>query len=410
MIEPLEDRRLLSAAVAVMPVTTVPAAHVAAPPTVAHVARLQPFDDDGDDSSDSGGTSGSDDGGEGSGDSGSTGVDDGGEGAGTTDIGGSADGGSSSDSGGEGAGDAGSGGTVPSPVDNAPPNNSGGGGLDAGGTTDDGGDQSVVLYPTGDPYDDSLYDDGGGTIVVIPPTPRAADFGGALRVHLPPNPVAGDAGVATVDVFNTGGRASGTFELAVGVTPDGSAASAIRVADQQVPVHLGHDRVAAYRVPFTLPTTLTPGTYRFLALIDAGNAFAETDEADNVAVGPSFTVAAATSDVSVTSANAAHAARAGRPAAVAVHLRSVGSMAASGTTTITVTATPVDGSTAPVRVASVARPVRLARDQAMTIRLRVPLPALPVGRYQLTVTVTPVSPTDTNAADKSAVTKATLIS
>ena len=401
-VEVLEDRRLFSAT----PLTIAPGHRPSVGPAAAS-ARVHPADDsdDGGDTDAGGSTdSGSTD--SGSTDSGSTGSSDAGDGSADDGDLGSTDGGSFSDD--------------PVTTDPTPTTNDDGssgttGGATTGGdsstavsgstTTDDGsagGDD--LLYPTGDPGEDDLYDDdgGGGTLVVVTPLPGAANFGGTLHVRLPAKPVAGDDGVATLDVFNTGGRAVGPLELAVGVSPDGSAASAVRVGTATVDVRLGHDRVAAYRVRLHLPATLPAGSYRFLGLIDAGSSFAETDESDNVALGPTVAIGAAAPDLAVTGVTAARAVRPGRPLAVTVRLAEAGTVPEVGSATVTLMATPSAGGD-PVPIAVTSRPVRLTPGHASTVRFRLTLPALPAGQYRLTATVTAVSAADGNAADKSAV-------
>ncbi len=380
-IERLEDRRLWSAAGFPIPVAAA-VHHPAAERVVRHV---RPADDD--DPGDAGDAGSADNGG--SDDNGVAATSPGSSAGGSTDVSPPASDGAA-DSGGSSTG------TAPTTDDSG----DAAGGDTSGGTAVDDGTDPTILYPTGDPYDDSLYDDGGTTVVVLG-SAGAADFGGAVHVRLPPHPVAGDAGTATVDVFNTGGRADGRMELAVGVSPDGSAADSIPVADEQVPVHLGHDRVAAYRVPFVLPATLPAGTYRFLALVDAGNAFAETDEANNLAVGPAVAIAAAVPDLSVATVTAAPRLRVGHPATVTVHLAEAGTIDESGSTTITVTAAPAAGGASQL-LATVTRPAQVGRGRPVAEAVRFTVPALPAGRYRLTVRVTPVSAADADAADKSA--------
>ncbi len=430
-IEPLEQRRLLSVVAAITPLghPAPPAtAHgVAAPPhrTPSTPARVHALDDDGGD--DGGDDSDSDSGGDGS----ATGPSDGG----SDDSGGTSGGATtapySPPDDGNGFDNGSSGGSfgndpvtpVPTPPttdpgDDATPAN--GGSADAG-TTDNGtpdhslsdtglpADQATVLYPTGDPGDDDLYDAGAGDDGDgFPVFAAGPNFGGTLHVRLPADPVPGDAGVATVDVFNTGARAVGRLRIALGLSPDGAADDAVHVADDTVAVHLGHDRVTTYRIPFRLPTTLPPGTYRELALIDAGNAFGETDESDNVALGDMVTVAAAVPDVTATALSAPARLRAGRPAAVTLHLRDVGSAAVTGSTTLTVVATPVGSTAPPTVLATVTRTVKLKAGQRSAVPVRLTMPVLPPGRYQLTATVTPTSAADVSAADKSAVTDVTV--
>jgi hypothetical protein len=456
VIEPLEDRRMLSIVlptlVAAAPLhyavdshTTV--SHSTVSRSVAKTAAATPIhtmdddggDDDGgssDDGDSSGDDGGSDDGGESAGDTGDDdGSSDAGEGSGDT----GADDGAGADDGGEAGatpvgdgsadgGEAGGSTVDSSPTDNGTPDNSG----DAGaGTTDNTGDGTAsadgstpapddggtdntgtdtgVVYPIAYPYGDDLYDDNGdGTIVTGPTAPYPPAFGGTLTVRLPAHPVAGDAGVAKVDVFNTGGPAAGKAEIAIGVTPDGSPADAVRVADKTVPVRLGSDRVAIYQVPFKLPTTLAAGTYQFLALIDAGDAFGETANSNNLAFGPSVTIgAAAAPDVSLTAASAPHAVRAGHVATVAVHLQDTEAVAESGPMTVAVTAESTDGTA--TSLATVTRAVHVGRNGRATVRVQVPTAELSAGQYQLTVRLTHASPADVDAADKSVMTMVTVV-
>ncbi len=391
-VERLEGRRLFSTGGTVTSAGPPerPAAHAASLPAS---PRVRPFDDEGD----AGGSSGT--------------TDAGGTGAGDA-SGDPSDNGDSSDVTAGGSFDAGDAGGTPAPVDTDTDTTTGGGdaastGTSGGAGTDDGSGDATVVEPTGDAADDGLDDDaGGGTVVVLPPAQGAADFGGAVHVRLPAHPVAGDAGLAVVDVFNTGGRALGRMDITVGASPDGTPASAVRLADDRVGVHLGHDRVAVYRLPFTLPATLPAGTYRILAVVDAANDFDESSESNNVAVGPAITVAAAVDDVAV-SVTAPATVHAGRPATVAVQLKQVGTAAESGPTTITVTLAPAAGGT-PQLLATVTRPVRIGPLHAATVRVRVSVPRLAAGRYVLTLRATSVSAADADAADKSVVVPVTL--
>jgi hypothetical protein len=443
VIEPLELRQLLSATVAgvARPIhvaaQTVALVQRAAPAraTVAHVTTVRPFDDGGDDG-DSGGDDGGDDGGDSGGSTDDGGTDAGGDTSdtGSTDSGtadsGTADSGTS-DSGtpddGNGFADGSSGGSVSDgSTDTRGTTTDGGtttttttGTTDdgtttttidtAGGSTDDGGDYAL-LYPSGDYCDDALYDApvgqyGNGGLPTRSGTPN---FGGTLHVRLPADPVAGSAGTAPVDVFNTGSRADGQFDIALGISADGSAVDAVRVADDTVGVHLGHDRVTVYRIPFHLPVTLTPGTYQFMALIDAGNDFVETNEADNVAVGPTVAVGQGVPDVSV-SAVAAHAAvRAGQADDVVVHLQDVGNAIESGSVVVTVSLEPTDGSSAATVLTTATRSVHVGLKGRAKLAVPVAVPTgLAAGSYRLAVQVTPVAG-DVDAADKSAVATVTV--
>ena len=121
-------------------------------------------------------------------------------------------------------------------------------------------------------------------------------------------------------------------------------------------------------------------------------------------------VAAAVSDLKVTAATTHATAKAGKRSTVAVHLQDVGTGAVSGTVTITVTATPVDGLGPAVVVATVPRPVHLYAGRRATASVAVQLPTLPAGRYQFAVAVSPVTAGDVDATDKSATTAVTLVS
>lgn len=302
-------------------------------------------------------------------------------------------------------------GTNNSPTNNSPTSDFGAddsGASDSGANNSGTGDTDTsdagtgLQSPTGDPGDDGLYDAGGGTAVVYP-SPGGADFGGTVHVRLRANPVAGDAGVATVAVFNTGLRATGQMDLALGVSPSGSAATAVRVADDRVTVRLGHNRVGVYRVPFRLPTTLPAGTYHFVVRIDAANDFNEADETNNVAVGPAIRIGAAVSDLAIAGVNVRGRARADHDTVVTVHLREAGTAAESGTTTVTVMAQRSDGTGPSQQLAVVTVPVRLTRGRRVTVPIHAAIPALPAGRYRVTVRVTPVSADDGNLADKSGI-------
>ena len=403
--------------------------HAAAPAAVVHPMR--PADDDGGDSGGDDGGGGTDDGGgfdDGSsggdtGDNGSSGGDDTGAGSSSgNDNGGGFD---TGDSGGDTTGPVdsgpvdGGGGYVPTPVDPGPTDNGDAGDNPAhGGTTYygdgdvyDGGDY-VLLYPTGTYCDNALYDVGavGYGVTGLPVYARGADFGGTVRARLPAHPLAGDAGVATVRVFNTGVGTAGRFDVVLGVTPDGTAAHAVRVAADRLGVNLGHDRVTSYRIPFRLPATLPAGRYQLLAMIDAGNEFDEQDESDNVALGPSVDVDVGTPDLSVTSVATRRSARAGGRLGVAVHLRNVGTGIELGTATVTVSVSvePTDGSAAAVVLATLPRRVRLPAGRRATVSVPIPLGTLPAGAYRLTVRVMPADAADVNAVDKSGVTTFTV--
>ena len=387
---------------------------------------MRPADDDGDGGSDDGG--GFDDGSSGgdTGDNssagggadtagGSSSGDDNGDGFGTGSSGG--DTGSPVDSGPVDSGPVdGGGGYTPAPTDNGGDNSGGDGSPDYGGTTYTGdgdvyaGDDYVLLYPAGTYCDNALYDAGvvGLGVVGLPIYARGANFGGTVRARLPAQPLAGDAGVATVRVFNTGQGTAGRFDVVLGVTPDGTAAQAVRVAGVHLGVNLGHDRVATYRIPFRLPATLPAGRYQLLALIDAGNEFDEQDESDNVAIGPSLDVAVGTPDVAVSSVTVRRSTPAGGRLGLAVHLRNVGTGIELGTATVTVSVEPTDGSAAAIVLATLPRRVRVPATRRATVPASIQLGTLPAGSYRLTVRVTPPDATDVNGIDKSDVTTFTV--
>jgi N-acetylneuraminic acid mutarotase len=232
----------------------------------------------------------------------------------------------------------------------------------------------------------------------IPTDPNGPDFFGAFQGRIPASMIAGDIGHATVIVSNDGpGSAIGKFEITLAVSADGLVSDAATVATLTVnKLRLLAGKKRALILRFQLPADLISGDYTFLASIDNGNNFVESNELNNIATGPKTAVAAQVQNLAVMDWTMKSSLRVGTEASAGFWLENTGNVKESGDVTLT-----LSDVTGGMSVKTIVRHLAIGAGghRAMVLSFRVPTGWN--GQRELAVNLENISAGDQNPADDS---------
>lgn len=233
----------------------------------------------------------------------------------------------------------------------------------------------------------------------------------SMTTKMPASVVAGthSSGRATVTVTNAGTQlAKGTIVINVyaSTTPSipGGAPLLLTLTKK---VNLKPGKHVSFGLPrFTWPANLNGG-YFLVANVNATQAIAETNYADNVAASATaVTVAPPFVDLAnLWNGTLPRVLTAAKKVSIPVLLKNNGNVAAKGTATITIQAS-VSGTSVGATTLGTATPkVNVGAGKKQTARATFTMPTLAAGTYHILVTVS--FPGDTDAGDKTVVSTAT---
>jgi hypothetical protein len=223
-----------------------------------------------------------------------------------------------------------------------------------------------------------------------PPQTSNPDLTATLSGAAPGAERAGVArGVARVALMNRGGAAAPPFETRLVLSTDG-VADASDVVVGTVPPRgkpMPAGKVRLVNVRYTVPPELEDGSYRLLAVADAGGAVAEADESNNTAAAEPFIHRQAFVDLQLSVHTPPGPLAAGGGGEVRVVISNRGNLPARGVATATLTAiptsvvnsTPVPLGTQRVRISLVG-----GAGRVFTLRFTIPADLAP-RTYRLVI-------------------------
>jgi hypothetical protein len=160
----------------------------------------------------------------------------------------------------------------------------------------------------------------------------SADLTGALVSRVPTSAVEGTKQSVKVRITNNGpGKAQGTISVALLASTDGSISNFVgTLRSVQLKLNLAAHHSTTTTLSFTIPTGLTAGSYKLVAVIDSTNAIAETNKANNIVTSSAIQISPAIIDLTGTLTSAPPAAVIGKRFSAKVLVKDVGNSAAKG--------------------------------------------------------------------------------
>ena len=207
------------------------------------------------------------------------------------------------------------------------------------------------------------------------------DLTGVVTGRIPVSVVGGAKGKVSVKVINNGpGLLKGPVSVSLYASSDSTLNTGTDTPIKTITkkLKLKAHKGKTLKFSFNYPSNLPDGSYRLLAQVDSGNAVAESDETNNVAVSATpVTIAAPFIDLSGSFASAIPAAAAqGAKESVTVLVQNTGNVVAAGPLTISLTASADNvadaGDTA---ITSFTKKVKLKPGAKAAIKFKYLLPA-----------------------------------
>jgi len=235
--------------------------------------------------------------------------------------------------------------------------------------------------------------------------PADADLTSAVVAAPAGGLVAGGKGRMTVRVTNAGQKpVAGPMAFAVVASPDAFLDSDdTTIATVTKPVKLAPGKSRNVKLAFTVPANVPQGSYLLLVRPDAGGAFPETVESNNIsasatplAIGPAFSdLTGSLGVVTVAGVGAKRQARA------TLSLQNLGNSAYSGPVTVSLLASAdATADAGDAVLATLPKSLKLKAGGRKALKLRAALGSLAAGSYHLVARLNPTgTPADANTAN-----------
>lgn len=247
-------------------------------------------------------------------------------------------------------------------------------------------------------FDDTVANSSSSTV----------DLSGTFTSTFPGSVVGGVKGTATLKITNNG---SGAVKQKVGVTlvatTDGTLENSVAtIGTTTVSLNLKGGKSQTAHLAFNYPSGLAAGSYQIVAVIDSGNAVAETNKLNNFVVSPAITIAPAFVDLTGTFSKVPTKATIGKSTSVSILVDNAGNSIAKGKVSIALyeSATPsLTGATLLGTFSNKAISIKGNGHETVTLAGKLPSTATAGTEYFVAVLNTTNSITESNTANNTVV-------